>query len=74
MGLALEVPDDTLQSVRQNHSADPDTMKLLKIIDHWLKLPNADWAALIKTIESPLVNNKQIADDIRKFVTESITM
>ena len=74
LGVALEVPDDTLQSVRQNHSADPDTMKLLMMIDHWLKQPNSDWATLIKVVEGPLVNKKQVADNICKFITESINI
>ena len=74
LGVALEVPDDTLQSVRQNHSGDPDIMKLSMMIDHWLKQPNADWATLIKVVEGPLVNKKRVADDIRKFITESINI
>ena len=68
LGVALEVPEDTLQSVRQNYGADPDTVKLSMVIDHWLKEPTADWAMLIKIIEGPLVDQKRVADDVRKFL------
>ena len=68
--MALEVPEDTLQSVRQNYGTDPDTMKLSMVIDHWLKQPTADWAMLIKIIEGPLVDQKSVADNIRKFLLQ----
>ena len=74
IGEALEVPFDKLQSMRQNHGADPDTMKLSLMIEEWLKQPNADWATLKKVVEGPLVNNKEVADSICKFVTESFNM
>ena len=70
LGVALEVPDDTLQSLHQNHGADPDTMKLSMILDHWLKQPTADWAMLIKIIEASLVDQKRVADNIRKFLVQ----
>ena len=66
LGVALEVPDDTLQSLYNNRGADP--MKLSMMLDHWLKQPTADWAMLIKVIEGPLVKQKSVADDIRKFL------
>ena len=73
LGVALEVPEDALQNVCQNHGADPDTMKLLIMIDHWLLQLNADWATLIKVTEDPLVNNLKL---LLTFVnlTESIDM
>ena len=74
IGEALEVPFDKLQSMHQNHGTNPDTMKLSLMIEEWLKQPNADWATLIKVVEGPLVNNKEVADNICKFVTESINM
>ena len=68
LGEALEVPVDTLQSVRQNYGADSDRVKLSMVIDHWLKEPTADWATLIKAVEGPLVTQKRVADNIREFL------
>ena len=70
LGVALEVPEDTLQSVHQTYGADADKMKLSMMIDHWLKQPTADWAMLIKIIEGPLVDQTGVADDIRKFLVQ----
>ena len=67
LGKALEVPDHTLQGLH-NCGAESDAMKLSMVIDHWLKQPTADWAMLIKVIEGPLVKQKSVADDIRKFL------
>ena len=68
LGVALEVPDDTLQSVHRNHSVELDVKKLTIMLDHWLNQPNADWATLIKAVEGPLVQQKSVADNIRKFL------
>ena len=68
LGVALEVPYDTLQGLRNNCGAEPDAMKLSMMLDHWLKQPNADWAILIKAIEGPLVNQKNVADNIHEFL------
>ena len=68
LGVALDVPEDTLQTVHQINGADQDKVKLSVVIDHWLKEPTADWAMLISILEGPLVDQKGVADDIRKFL------
>ena len=68
--MALEVPEDTLQSVHQNYGADPDAVKLSVMLDHWLKQPNAYWDTLINAIEGPLVNQKTVADNINEFLEQ----
>ena len=70
LGVALEVPDDTLQSVHQNHNAEPDVKKSSIMLDHWLNQPNADWATLVKAVEGPIVQQKNVADNIRKFLVQ----
>ena len=70
LGTALEVPDHTLQGLRNNCGAESDAMKLSMMLDHWLKQPNADWATLIKAIAGPLVNQKRVADNINEFLVQ----
>ena len=65
--VALEVPDDTLQSVHQNYSAEPDVKKLSMMIEYWLNQPNA---TLIKAVEGRLVQQKNGANDTHKFLVQ----
>ena len=42
LGVALEIPEDTLQMCVRTMVPDPDTIKLVLMIDHWLKQSNSD--------------------------------
>ena len=68
IGLSLELNIGELDSLKiSNNSTE---MNLSIVINKWLdeKSNEATWKALLKEVEGPIVNNRQIGDDIRKFL------
>ena len=68
IGVSLEVNTGELESLKiSNNSTE---MNLSIVINKWLeeKSNEATWEALLKEVEGPVVNNRQIGDDIRRFL------
>ena len=62
IGLGLDIPHTTLDCFMQNHSDPSDLMR--EVLKHWIKT-SVDlcptWEAVITTLRSPLVNEKNVA-------------
>ena len=68
IGDSLEVNTGELESLKiSNNSTE---MNLSIVINKWLeeKSNEATWKALLEELEGPIVNNRQIGDDIRTFL------
>ena len=69
--MSLEVNSGELESLKiSNNSTE---MNLSIVLNKWLeeKSNKATWKALLKEVEGPIVNNRQIGDDIRIFLRRS---
>ena len=68
IGVSLEVNTGELESLKINNNSTE--MNLSIVINKWLeeKSNEATWRALLKEVEGPVVNNRQIGDDIRRFL------
>ena len=62
IGLSLQVRRNVLDEIKQ--SEDNDETKLKKVINIWedTKSSSTTWETMITTVESPVINNKEIAD------------
>ena len=68
IGVSLEVNTGELDSLKiSNNSTE---MNLSTVINKWLeeKSNEATWDMLLEEVEGPIVNNRQIGDDIRTFL------
>ena len=68
VGDTLEVNTGELESLKiSNNSTE---MNLSIVINKWLeeKSNEATWEVLLEEVEGPIVNNRQIGDDIRTFL------
>ena len=68
IGDSLEVNTGELESLKiSNNSTE---MNLSTVINKWLdeKSSKATWKALLKEVEGPIINNRQISDDIHTFL------
>ena len=67
IGVSLEVNTEELESLKiSNNSTE---MNLSIVISKWLeKSSEATWKALLKEVEGPIVNNRQIGDNIHIFL------
>ena len=68
IGVSLEVKAGELESLKiSNNSTE---MNLSIVINKWLeeKSNEATWEVLLEEVESPIINNRQIGDDIRTFL------
>ena len=68
IGVSLEVDTGELDSLKiSNNSTE---MNLSIVINKWLdeKSNEATWEVLLEEVEGPIVNNRQIGDDIRTFL------
>ena len=65
IGLSLQVRRNVLDEIKQ--SEDNDVTKLEKVTNIWEETkPSPDtWETMITAMESPVINNKEIADMIR---------
>ena len=68
IGLSLEVNDTDLECISMCNK--PADIKLSMMIRKWLeeKSNEATWKELLQKLEGPIVNNRQIGDDIRTFL------
>ena len=67
LGEALYIKYDVLQNLKHNN--ETSNIKLLRIIEQWMMIfSDAYWLELITAVESPLVNDKRIGHEIRKFL------
>ena len=68
IGDSLEVNTGVLDSLKIGNSSS--VMNLSIVINKWLeeKSNEATWKALLKEVEGPIVNNRQIGNDIRTFL------
>ena len=68
IGVSLEVSSGDLDNLKISNNSS--AVNLLKVINKWLeqKSNEATWKALLKEVEGPIVNNRQIGDNIRTFL------
>ena len=68
IGLSLQVRRNVLDEIQQ--SEDNDEAKFKKVINIWedTKSSPDTWETIITAAESPIINNKRIADEIRQYL------
>ena len=68
IGLSLQVRRNVLDEIKQ--SEDNDETKLKKLINIWedTKSSSTTWETMIIAMESPAINNKEIAEGIRQYL------
>ena len=69
VGIALEVRDGVLMS--QRDSNDSNLTKLSSVIQFWMDTQSTPvtWETVIFAVESPIVNNMKLADELRNYLT-----
>ena len=69
LGTALNVPKQGLL-----HQDIPTSAKLNVILELWLDgngiYSPVTWKTVLKAVESPIVNNRRVADEIRKYLCQ----
>ena len=68
IGLSLQVRRNVLDDLKQ--SEDDNETKLKKVMNIWedTKSSPDTWETMITAVESPIINNKEIADNIREYL------
>ena len=68
IGVSLEVETGDLDSLKISNNSTGVNLSIL--INKWLekKSIEATWEALLEEVEGPIVNNRQVGDDIRTFL------
>ena len=68
IGIALEVNTADLNSL--NTSKNPEEINLAILISKWIqmKAKEATWKALLEAVEGPMVEGRQVGNDIRDFL------
>ena len=68
IGVSFEVETGDLDSLKISNNSTGVNLSIL--INKWLekKSIEATWEALLEEVEGPIVNNRQIGDDIRTFL------
>ena len=68
IGLSFQVPHDVLDNLKQ--SEDNNYTKLEKVINIWKDIQPSfvTWETVITAFESPIINDKEIADLIRQYL------
>ncbi|XP_064387204.1 uncharacterized protein LOC135335598 isoform X4 [Halichondria panicea] len=65
LGVALGLPDETLQVIKKNHHATGDRARFTKMLEVWLQSsPNPTWSDLVEALRSPAINRPDIAAEI----------
>ena len=69
IGTSLEVNIDELDSLKISNNNITE-MNLLTVINKWLvkKSNEATWKALLKEVEGPILNIREIGDNIRTYL------
>ena len=62
IGSTLQVRRNVLNEIKR--SEDNDITKLAKVIWEETKSSSTNWETMITAVESPVINNKEIADEI----------
>ena len=68
IGVSLEVNTGELESLKISNNSTEINLSI--VINKWLeeKSNEAKWKTLLKELEGPIVNNRQIVDDIHAFL------
>ena len=68
IGLSLQVRHNVLDEIKQ--SEDNNYTKLEKVVSIWEETKSSPdtWETMITTVESPIINNKEIADKICQYL------
>ena len=68
IGLSFQVPHDVLDNLKQ--SEDNNYTKLEKVINIWKDIQPSfvTWETVITAFDSPIINDKEIADLIRQYL------
>ena len=68
IGVSLEVNTGELESLKISNNSTEINLSI--VINKWLeeKSNEAKWKKLLKEVEGPIVNNRQIGDDIHTFL------
>ena len=68
IGLSLQVRRNVLDEIKQ--SQDNDETNLKKVTNIWRDTKSSPdtWETIITAVESPVINNKEIADSIRHLL------
>ena len=72
IGEMLGIKYSVIESEEKNSQHD-DKEKLSKILQLWINLKGpveVSWKAIIAVIENPPLENRRVADEIRKFLFE----
>ena len=72
IGLALNVEGTFLHGL--SNSLDSNSIKLANVTENWMNTQSSPvtWETVISAIESPIVNNKSKADEIRHHIGKLI--
>ena len=70
VGIALEVRDGVLMSLRCSNNSN--LTKLFSVIKFWIDTQSTPvtWETVIFAVESPIVNNMQLAAELRNYLTQ----
>ena len=70
IGRALRVKDHIIEGLHTDGTRD-DQSKLSKVLQEWKdsKCSDVTWANVIDALERPIVNNRRIADNVRKYLS-----
>ena len=71
IGLSLKVSRRVLNDLR--HSQESNIVKLDQVIQSWITTEShfVTWETVIDAIEGPIVNNKLVANTIRKHLADA---
>ena len=72
IGVMLDIKDTHLKRVEKNPQLN-DAEKLSEVLQFWLDQKGCmevSWKIIISVIEIPPLDNKQVANEIRKFLSE----
>ena len=72
IGCALAINPSKLDSLEQSNEAVK--VKLSKVITYWQreKASAATWKELLEAVEGKIVDNRQVGEDIRQFLTNQL--
>ena len=71
IGEALSVLYHVLEDLQRSN--DPNIIKLSDVIEYWLnRSKNASWALLFEMLDEPFVDEHEVGDDIRQFLSDPI--
>ena len=68
--MSLKVPRSVLNGLQRNQESN--IVKLAQVVNSWITTESCPvtWKTVIDAIEGPLINNKQVANTIRKHLAD----